>query len=403
MEPLFPTLLLASFLGLAVAYNNGLGALPPMGWNTWCTDDVCGLLDICTESEVHSIADAIVAQGLDKLGYTYVNLDDCWSATTRAADGSLQPNAAQFPSGMKALADYVHSKGLKLGLYTDVGTETCRGGRPGAYGHYEQDAQTLASWGVDFIKADNCHRAADGIESYTNYSRAVNATGRPILFSLCNWGDENVLEWGPSLGQMYRFQMDHLPLWTWPPLAAGEGFGQGTVNIIEYMATVHPSQHSGPYGYIDPDFLETLFLSLPFTESRTEYSFWSLWSAPLIIATDIRNMSAEFASIVTNPEVIAVDQDVAGIAGERMFNGTDGAQVWVKPLHKGDRAVILFNSGDTATITVSVTWDMLGWTLGDTVLVRDLWNRENVGSFQTGYNATVKPHDVFYFYASIVA
>jgi alpha-galactosidase len=191
----------------------------------------------------------------------------------------------------------------------------------------------------------------------------LNATGRPILFSLCNWGEENVLQWGASLGQMYRFQMDHLPFWEWPNWAAvricflfvcfliifalslrgcshhqGEGFGQGTLNIIEYMATLNPSKHSGPYGenassiflflflssfhfplalsgYMDPDFLETLFPTLDFTQSRTEFSFWTLWSAPLLIATDVRNMSAQLASIITNQEVIAIDQDPLGIAG----------------------------------------------------------------------------------------
>ncbi len=141
-----------------VGYDNGVGRTPAMGWNTWCTDDLCGLVDLCFEEEVKSLADAMVSNGMAALGYEYINLDDCWSDTKRDANGNLQPAPEQFPSGMKALADYIHSKGLKLGLYTDVGTETCKWGRPGAYGHYEQDANTLASWGVDFVKADNCHR-----------------------------------------------------------------------------------------------------------------------------------------------------------------------------------------------------------------------------------------------------
>lgn len=142
------------------AYNNGLGRLPPMGWNTWCTDDICGLRDVCTAKEVMSVADAIVSEGLDKLGYNYLVMDDCWSDHTRNASGFLQPDPRNFPDGLKPVADYLHSKGLRYGLYTCVGTQTCRGGRPGSYGHYERDANTFAEWGMDFIKADNCHRYA---------------------------------------------------------------------------------------------------------------------------------------------------------------------------------------------------------------------------------------------------
>jgi len=268
-----------------------------------------------------------------------VNLDDCWSDTKRDAQGRLQPVQWQFPSGMKALADYVHSKGLKLGLYTDVGTETCRGGRPGSYGHYDIDAQTLAEWGIDFVKADNCHNPGPAQVVYGNFSRALNATGRPILFSLCSWGRDNVIEWGAQYGQMLRTQQDHLPFWSWPPWAAGEGFGQGTANIIEYAATINQSRHIQQYGWLDPDFLETLFWpTMNFVDSRTEFAFWSLWSSPLIVATDIRNLTAQKRSILMNPEVIAVNQDPLWTAGERLANYTKtGApgQVWAKPLSGG--------------------------------------------------------------------
>jgi len=380
-----------------------------MGWNTWCTDDACGALDICTEKEVKSVAQSIVTQGLDKLGYQYVNLDDCWSDQSRSADGQLQPNPDRFPDGMKALADYVHSLGLKMGLYTCIGTETCRDHHPGSYGHYEQDAQTLAGWGIDFVKSDNCNRPsnATGKECYTNFSAALNATGRPILYSICNWGDEDVNTWGATLGHMWRFQMDHIPFWTFPPDGAGEGFGQGTVNIIEYMATLHPSNISGQYGYMDPDFLETLFPTkapvhtFSFVDSRSEYSFWSLWSAPLLVATDVREMDDELASIIANPEVIAIDQDELSTAGERLVNESAGGQVWAKPLYGGDKAVILFNSNDFLNLTLTVTWDMLGWPATSSVAVRSLWNRTDMGVYKGGLTAHVIPHDVFYFRAKL--
>lgn len=169
--------------------------------------------------------------GLDKLSYQWINMDDCWSSTSRTANGSLQPDPSRFPSGMASLASYVHSKGLKIGVYTCVGTETCRRGRPGSYGHYQQDADTLASWGIDFVKADNCARPANISDQqlYTDFSQALNKTGRPILFSLCQWGTDDVLQWGAEVGQMFRVQMDHLPVWTTYPWfkAAGEGIGQG--------------------------------------------------------------------------------------------------------------------------------------------------------------------------------
>ncbi len=218
---------LVFFAVSASAYNNGaIAELPPMGWNTWCTDDACGLIDRCSSKLAMSIADAIVDTGLDKLGYRFVNLDDCWSASTRDETGQLQPNATRFPEGMKALADYVHSKGLKLGLYTCTGTYTCKNKLPGSAGHWQQDADTLANWGVDFVKADYCSadKSIPSQELYQTFSSALNATGREMLFSLCQWGVEDVAEWGGQVGQMFRIQMDHIPFWHYPPNAAGRLF-----------------------------------------------------------------------------------------------------------------------------------------------------------------------------------
>ena len=388
---------------VARAYDNGLGRLPPMGWNSWCTGStlqpsVCNLVgkDPCSETEVKGIADAIVEQGMDKLGYRYVALDDCWSDTSRDADGNLQPEAKKFPSGMKALADYVHGKGLLFGLYTSVGDKTCKGDRPGCFGNYERDAATLAGWGVDMVKMDHCGgKNGTDQELYGEMSKALNATGRPILFSLCNWGESSVWEWGSEVAQMFRIQMDHLPFWSFPAESAGIGYGEGTSEIIEWMATLQPSKWTKRFGWLDPDFLMTRFRpTMDFTSSRTEFSFWALWSAPLLVSTDLRKLTADKRTILLNQEVIAINQDESATAGDRLRNATNGEQLWARPLANGDKAIILYNSG-TKTIGAGLAWSEIGWAATDNVTVRDLWQKKTLGSFVGGYNiSTLGKHDI---------
>eukprot|EP00037_Helgoeca_nana_P037571 m.16613 g.16613 ORF g.16613 m.16613 type:complete len:404 (+) comp9060_c0_seq1:42-1253(+) len=383
--------LLLGMIGITRGYNNGLGATPPMGWNSWCTDGLCNLIgdDICNEKLVKSIADAFVEEGLADLGYEYVNLDDCWSATTRDADGNLQPDPKKFPNGMKVVADYVHSKNLKFGLYTCVGTKTCKGGRPGSYNNWTRDADTLTSWGVDFVKMDHCgaNGAIPDVELYGNMSAALNKTGRPVLFSLCNWGEQKVYEWGVDVAQMYRIQMDHLPFWHLNGGGAGEGFGSGTLDIIEYMASLVPSRWVRQYGWLDPDFLMTLYpITMPFVESRSEFTFWALWSAPLIVSTDIRSLSAEKKEILMNKEVIAINQDPLITAGDRVSGKQGGPQVWVRSLANGDKAVVLFNSG-SADVAIGVTWASLNCT-SSTYAVRNLWNQTDLGHYTGEFNAS---------------
>ena len=322
-----------------------------------------------------------------------MNLDDCWSAKNRSASGELVADATKFPSGMKSLADYVHGKGLKIGLYTCVGTKTCKGDRPGSYGHFETDAKTLAGWGVDFIKMDRCGRPNDGTtdrELYGNMSAALNRTGRPILFSLCQWGEQEVWEWGHAIAQMFRIQMDHLPLWSWPGTGAGAGYGEGTREIIEWMATIDPHRYIQQFGWLDPDFLMTLFSpTMDFIASRTEYTFWSVWSAPLLVSTDIRNLASQpnKREILTNPEVIAVNQDDSCTAASRLRNDSaTGAQLWARDVAGGDKVVVLYNAGGKGDllpkrIDIGVAWNELGWGLHANVTVRDLWARKVV---QTG-------------------
>lgn len=385
-------------IGPVAAYNNGVGAKPPMGWNTWCTDDVCGLIDKCSDALVRQQAAAMVSSGMSKLGYQYVNMDDCWAAQERDADGNIQPDPTRFPNGMKALADYVHSLGLKIGVYTCIGTTTCKNNLPGSFGHYEQDAKQFASWGLDFIKCDNCAKPAQYTEQelYTNFSNALNATGRPIFFSLCEWGMSDVQAWGADVGQMYRIQMDHLPFWELPTHAAGMGFGQGTFDIINYIATLTPSTFVKQYGWMDPDFLMTLFNpTMTYTYSKTEFSFWSLWSAPLVVSTNIANMPQDKMNILLNAEVIAIDQDDSHTAGDRVFNKTDGCQAWSRNLANGDKAVILLNGrtpqwipSPSDNLTISIGWEQIGFTNQSIVAVRDLWAHANLGNFTGSFKSS---------------
>lgn len=394
---------LGCFMKMCCCYDNGVAAEPPKGWSSWCTNDLCGIPDFCSEHLVKEVADAFVEQGLVELGYKWLLLDDCWSAKDRDENGELQPNKLLFPHGMEALSEYVHERGLKLGLYTCIGTKTCKRDRPGSYGYYETDANTMAKWNIDMVKMDYCYKPNEenGQELYTQMSNALNATGRPILFSLCNWGHDNVEEWGGDIAQAYRVQMDHLPFYQWPPTASGEGYGCGTKNIIDWMADLHPSKYTRQHAWMDPDFLETLFevcikdvcTTMDFTASRTEFAFWSLWSSPLMFATTPMNMTEEKKSILMNKEVLAIHNDPLYIAGERIYNSTTGAQAWQRPLENGDIAVILFNSGHKRNVEVGVTWKQLGLDVEEKRSVRDLWKGENLGEKRGGIMYKIEPKD----------
>lgn len=397
------TLVSLAFLQSFVSsYDNGLAAKPIMGWSSWCTNDLCGIPDRCSEYEVRNKADAMVKEGMTALGYKWMLLDDCWSHTERDANGELQPSPHLFPSGMKALADYVHSKGMYLGLYTCVGTETCKKKRPGSYGHYVTDANTMAKWGIDMVKADYCHKPGNetGQSLYTQFSQALNATGRPMLFSMCQWGNDDVVEWGGSISQMYRIQMDHIPFWTWGPHAAGVGYGQGTKEIINFMADLHPSKYNKPHAWMDPDFLESLFFpwlgkwGMDYTNSRTEFTFWCLWSSPLLVATD-PVLSDEKRQILMNEELVAIDQDDSP-AGERIRNDntTTGGQVWMRTMSNKDVVVVLYNSGDNNDVKVTATWAELGLASDLKLSVRNVWEKVEMGIVTGQVEATLKAHDV---------
>ena len=392
------------------SYDNGrLSSTPPMGWSTWCTDDLCGLRDKCSEHEVKKRADAMVEQGMDKFGYKWIFLDDCWASTERDATGQLQGDVDQFPKGMKELADYVHDKGLYLSLYTCIGTETCKKNRPGSYGNYVTDANTFASWGVDMVKCDNCHNPNNANETtqglFTEFSQALNATGHEMMFAMCEWGEDDVWKWGPGVSQMFRIQMDHLPAFDLPTKAAGAGYGQGVLQIIDYMADIRPSTFAGPHAWADPDFLMTMFdvivPTMNFVDSRTEFTFWVMWSSPLLVSTDVVNLSDEKKSILMNEEVLAIHHDPLYISGDRfLYNDADGTQAWQRPLSNGDIAVVIYNGDktrDMQTKNIKFTFQQLrdaGLKCQDNMNIRDLWNGVDLGSFTDSYDSDIAHYDV---------
>ncbi len=292
----------------------------------------------------------------------------------------------RFPSGIKALADAVHAKGLKFGIYSDAGTMTCAK-RPGSKDHEAQDAKSYAEWGVDYLKYDWCSTdGQDTRDSYAKMSQALRATGRPIVFSICEWGNSKPWTWAQGIGHLWRATGDIQDCWD-----CGKSWGgMGVVHIIDLMADLHA--YSGPGHWNDPDMLEVGNHGLTLAENRAHFSFWALFAAPLMAGNDLAAMKPAIKNILTNREVIAVDQDPLGMQGRKVHDG--GAhEVWVKPLADGSRAVILFNRG-TEESPIAASWEDIGLFPGGKALVRDLWKKADVGTFTGRYQAKVEPHGV---------
>ncbi len=361
------------------AAADALALTPPMGWNSW-NKFGCDV----SEKLMRETADTLVATGMKDAGYQYLVIDDCWQVR-RDDKGRIVVDPDRFPSGMKALADYVHGKGLKFGLYSDAGTGTCQK-RPGSKDHEAIDARTYAEWGVDYLKYDWCNaEGQDTRDSYGRMSRALRATGRPIVFSLCEWGSTNPWLWAQGIGQLWRSTGDIGNCWD-----CAEDWGMGVTHIIDQVAELHP--YAGPGHWNDPDMLEVGNGGLNAAESRAHFSLWALLAAPLMAGNDLRSMSKETLEILTNPEVIAVDQDLLGMQGRRVKD--NGAyEVWMKPLADGSRAVILFNRG-TKPWDIAASWDDIGLAPASKALVRDLWKKADLGSFTGRFEAKVEPHGV---------
>jgi alpha-galactosidase len=359
--------------------SNGLALTPPMGWNSWnrfgCNVD---------EGVIRGAADAMAASGMKDAGYQYVVIDDCWQVARDAA-GNIQPDPKHFPSGMKALADYVHSKGLKFGLYSDAGSKTC-GGRPGSLGHEEQDARQYAAWGADYLKYDWCNTdGQDAVQSYLKMSEALQATGRPIVFSICEWGTAKPWLWAKNIGNLWRTTGDIYDHWE------GRGlYSLGVMNILDRQVGLEGA--AGPGHWNDPDMLEVGNGGMTDGEYRAHFSLWAILAAPLIAGNDLSAMGPETKAILTNREVIAVDQDALGVQGTRIAKDGDG-EVWARPIAGGGRAVVLLNRS-TKPRTIGVDWAQLGLSPDLPAKVRDLWQGADLAPARGHFGATVPGHAV---------
>jgi alpha-galactosidase len=354
----------------AQALENGVARTPPMGWNSW-NKFGCNINDAL----VRATADAMVSSGMQAAGYQYVNIDDCWSAMTRDANGNLQADPVKFPNGIKAVADYVHSKGLKFGIYGDRGTTTCAN-YPGSYGHEVQDAATFASWGVDYLKYDNCAAVGDMQTDLAKMRDALAATGRPMVFSISTWWMS--LPTFPELGNMWRTTSD-----------ITDSFSS-VMSIID--TNNNTAQYAGPGHWNDPDMLEVGNGGMTDTEYRAHFGMWAIAAAPLIAGNDLRSMSQATIDILTAPEVIAIDQDVLGIQGIKITDNGAGLQVWAKTLSGTNTKAVALLNRSAATANITVNWSDIG--LSGSATVRDLWARVDRGSFSGSYTASVPSHGI---------
>jgi alpha-galactosidase len=353
---------------------NGLAKTPPMGWNSW--NKFAGNV---TDADVRGMVDAFITSGMKAAGYVYVNIDDTWEGN-RDANGNITSNK-KFPD-MKALADYVHSKGLKIGIYSSPGPNTCAGFE-GSYGHEEQDAKTWAAWGIDYLKYDWCgasrvYKDDDMHAVYQKMGDALQKSGRKIVYSLCQYGRADVWKWGPEVsGNLWRTTGDIRDSWS---SMEQIGFDQQT-KLTEYAASGH---------WNDPDMLEIGNGKMTDEEYRVHMSLWSILAAPLLAGNDLRTMTPEIKAILTNAEVIAVDQDKKGAQGKQVSK-SGATEIWTRPLADGGHAVALFNRGTAAT-NITVRWADLG-IAAKPKKIRDLWTHQDVKA-AGDYTATVPSHGV---------
>ena len=362
------------------ALDNGLAKTPPMGWNSW-NKFGCNV----SEKLIKQMADAMVMSGMRDAGYVYLVIDDCWQVG-RDAQGNILPDPQRFPSGMKALADYVHAKGLKFGIYSDAGTLTCQK-RPGSRGYEFQDARQYAAWGVDYLKYDWCSTSTqNAAASYAIMRDALLKAGRPIVFSICEWGMAKPWLWARDVGNLWRTTGDIQDCWD----CKRDWGGMGVVHILDLQDGLE--SYAGPGHWNDPDMLEVGNGGMTATEYRAHFSLWCLLSAPLMAGNDLRSMPAEIKEILTNREVIAIDQDALGLQGRRVKREGD-REVWMKQLADGGRAVVLLNRGAKAA-ELSLSWTDLGYPPHLSARVRDLWTGKDLGQLSGNFSSEVPSHGV---------
>ena len=370
----------------------GLALTPPMGWNSWNHYHCEGI----NEDIIKKQADAMVTSGMKDAGYEYIIIDDCWHGQ-RDDNGKITADKNKFPSGMKALADYIHAKGLKFGIYSDAGTKTCAG-RPGSRGYEFIDAKTYAEWGVDYLKYDWCYHGKQLAEpSYTTMSEALALTGRPILFSLCEWGQSMPWTWAAEVGHMWRTTGDIINCFD----CVNNGWGFGVLAILDQQREIRKFVQPGQWN--DMDMLEVGNGVLTYEENKTHFSMWSMLASPLISGNDLSNMSPETIEILTNKEIIALNQDELGIAAIPWRNYGD-LEVWFKPLKNGDYALAFMNRSKAP---YSLNWsfkglnvfdvdDREGWksyTFDHDYIVRDLWQHKVIAKSGEVIMKELKPRE----------
>lgn len=382
----------------------GLADTPPMGWNSW-NEYACNI----DERLIRATADRMVENGMRDAGYAYVNIDDCWHGE-RDADGNIQADPIRFPAGIKALADYVHAKGMKLGIYSDAGSKTC-GGRPGSQGHEYADARQYAKWGVDYLKYDWCS-TGDGAakrnpqEAYRTMRDAIRAAGRPMVFSICEWGDSKPWEWARDVGHLWRTTGDIINCWDCV-VNHGAWFSSGFLSILDRQAAIRTA--SGPGHWNDPDMMEVG--NMPsLAQDRSHFTMWAMLSAPLIAGTNIETMKPGLAAILTDREVIAIDQDELGIPALPWVKGTE-IEVWAKPLDGGGWAIAFLNRTGRAQ---AMTFDWKRFDLKDdsfgkearlssvNYAVRNVWAKRAAGDTAKALVVKLAPFETALFRLSVL-
>eukprot|EP01012_Entosiphon_sulcatum_P006401 TRINITY_DN13011_c0_g1_i1.p1 TRINITY_DN13011_c0_g1~~TRINITY_DN13011_c0_g1_i1.p1 ORF type:complete len:424 (+),score=61.20 TRINITY_DN13011_c0_g1_i1:49-1320(+) len=399
----------------AAGLNNGVGLTPAMGFSTWNH-----FQERISDGLIRQLADAMAANGLRDAGYVYLNVDDGWAVGRSNATGEIIPDPKLFPNGMKSLADYVHSRGLRFGIYTARGSRTCLG-RPGSDGYEAIDARTYAQWGVDYLKEDSCGGTEHGTiwEQYVRMRDALNATGRPIYFSVTQ-----LLPYTDAYPDMHCYGSTAFTTFPWTAqgldvrqlansylveycnnadvfghtggVPGGGMDAQGFLNNLDAQQYLTYDNLTAPGSWNDNDMLEVCNGMQTYVEYRSQFATWCILASPLILGNDVRTLSPQCKEIVLNGEAIAVNQDPLGIRGRVAYQSdpvTKAIQVYSKRLHDGSVACVVFNrAGSTTSFTV--TWPMLGLAAGTTTKVRDLWLHQDVATgVRNEYNVTVVSHD----------
>lgn len=366
---------------------NSLAQTPPMGWNSW-NKFGCNV----SESLMREMADAMVESGMKDAGYEYIVIDDCWQIG-RDSLGNIIPDPERFPNGMKALADYIHGKGLKLGIYSCAGSYTCQG-RPGSRGYQFQDARQYAAWGVDYLKYDWCSNEGQNARAaYQTMSDAIKLSGRPIILSICEWGENEPWKWGKGIGHMWRVTPDIRDCYQ----CKFDWGGVGVMDIVDIMADLYP--YAGPGHWNDAEMLEVGNGGMTRDEYITHFSMWCMFATPLMAGNDLRKMDAETREILTNKEAVAVNQDCLGQQARR-FMDMGEKEIWAKPLADGELAVCFLNRTESVW-HLDYDWRKQTIYFADQVnmykneyVVRDLWKHQDIGTTKKNTVCDIAPHGV---------